>query len=189
MEGLGTFIGFDEDTYRGSWSFDQKHGRPDSSCYVGSWNKDLKIQQISNFSPEKENSKEMAYLLADWAASFAVGLVFDRGEKYTSEPDKVDDTGFLLVLWAPFLLLMVGGQDGITSFAVQDNELWLRHLIWLILQLSTTGFVFFQSVHQNRLWIPTLILLLAGTIKYYERTIALYLASSDSVGTSQEVIS
>uniref|UniRef100_A0A7N2R0N7 DUF4220 domain-containing protein n=1 Tax=Quercus lobata TaxID=97700 RepID=A0A7N2R0N7_QUELO len=125
-----------------------------------------------------------AYLLADWAASFAVGLVFDSEEKYNSGPDKVDDTGFLLVLWAPFLLLMVGGQDGITSFAVQDNELWLRHLIWLILQLSTTGFVFIQSVHQNRLWIPTLLLLLAGTIKYSERTIALYLASSDSFGTS-----
>ncbi|KAL4637089.1 hypothetical protein ACB092_03G055900 [Castanea dentata] len=134
--------------------------------------------------PEKEDSKEMAYLLADWAASFAVGLVFDSEEKYTSGPDKVDNTGFLLVLWVPFLLLTVDGQDGITSFAVQDNELWLRHLIWLILQVATTGFVFFQSVHQNRLWIPTLLLLLAGTIKYSERTIALYLASSDSLGTS-----
>ena len=47
MAGLGTFIGSDGDTYRGSWSSDQKHGRPDSSCYVGSWNKDIKIQQIS----------------------------------------------------------------------------------------------------------------------------------------------
>ena len=122
--------------------------------------------------------------MADWAASFVVGLVFDSEEKYNSGPGKVDDTSLLLVLWAPFLLLMVGGQDGITSFAVQDNELWLRHLIWLILQVSTTGFVFIQSVHQNRLWIPTLLLLLAGTIKYSERTIALYLASSDSFGTS-----
>ncbi|KAL4637087.1 hypothetical protein ACB092_03G055700 [Castanea dentata] len=125
-----------------------------------------------------------AYLMADWAASFAAGLVFDSEEKYNSGTGKVDDTGLLLVLWAPFLLLMVGGQDRITSFAVQDNELWLRHLIWLILQLSTTGFVFIQSIHQNRLWIPTLLLLLAGTIKYAERTIALYLASSNSFGIS-----
>ncbi|XP_075658689.1 uncharacterized protein LOC142628487 [Castanea sativa] len=132
-----------------------------------------------------------AYLLADWAASFAVGLVFDTEEKYASAQDKGDDakgaeadTGLLLVLWVPFLLLMVGGQDRITSFAVQDNELWHRHLIWLFLQLCTTGFVFIQSVHQNRLWIPTLLLLLAGTIKYAERIVALYLASSDSFGTS-----
>nr|POE83255.1 hypothetical protein CFP56_55906 [Quercus suber] len=114
----------------------------------------------------------------------AVGLVFDSEEKYNSGPDKVDNNGFLQVLWAPFLLLMVGRKDGKTSFAVQDNELWLRHLIWLILQVSTTGFVFFQLVCQNRLWIPTLLLLLAGTIKYSKRTIALYVASSDSFGTS-----
>ena len=95
-----------------------------------------------------------------------------------------DDTGLLLVLWAPFLLLLVGGQDRITSFAEQDNELWLRHLIWLILQLSTTGFVFIQSIHQNRLWIPTLLLLFAGTIKYAEWIAALNLASSESFGIS-----
>nr|XP_023881754.1 uncharacterized protein LOC111994130 [Quercus suber]POE73903.1 hypothetical protein CFP56_42318 [Quercus suber] len=130
-------------------------------------------------------------LPSGWAASFAVGLVFDTEEKYASAQDKGNDakgaeadTGLLLVLWVPFLLLMVGGQDRITSFAVQDNELWHRHLIWLFLQLCTTGFVFIQSVHQNRLWIPTLLLLLAGTIKYAERIVALYLASSDSFGTS-----
>ena len=94
-----------------------------------------------------------------------------------------DDTGLLVVLWAPFLLLLVGGQDRITSFAVQDNELWLRNLIWLILQLSATGFVFIQSIRQNRLRIPTL-LLFAGTIKYAERIAALYLASSESFGIS-----
>ena len=142
------------------------------------------------------------YLIADWAASFAVGLVFDSEEKYTSSgtmnetaslfvmmnngtvsPIR-DDTGLLLVMWTPFLLLLVGGQDRITSFAVEDNELWLRHLIWLLLQVLTTGFVFYQSFHLNKLWRPTIFLLLAGTIKYSERIAALYLASSDSFGIS-----
>ena len=125
-----------------------------------------------------------AYLLADWAASFAIGLVFNSEVKYTSGPGTVDDTSLLMVLWTPFLLLLVGGQDRITSFAIEDNELWLRHLIWLILQVFTTGFVFIQSLHQNRLWMPTLLLLIAGIIKYAERTAALYLASSDSFGIS-----
>ena len=126
-----------------------------------------------------------AYLLADWTASFAVGLVFDSEEQYTSRHDKMDDdTSLLLVLQAPFLLLLVGGQDRITSFAVQVNELWLRNLIWLILQLSTTGFVFIQSIHQNRLWIPALLLLFAGTIKYAEWIAVLCLASSESFGIS-----
>nr|XP_023881753.1 uncharacterized protein LOC111994128 [Quercus suber] len=121
------------------------------------------------------------YLLADWAANFAVNLIFDREEKYT---DTVDDTGLLLVLWTPFLLSLLGGQDRITSLAVEDNEMRPRHLIWLILQVFTTCFVCIQSLHQNRLWIPTLLLLLAGTIKYAERTASLYLASLDSLGIS-----
>ena len=45
-----------------------------------------------------------AYLLADWVASFAVGVVFDSEEKYTSGHDKVDHTG-LLMLWAPFIFI------------------------------------------------------------------------------------
>ena len=67
---------------------------------------------------------------------------------------------------------------------MQDNELWLRHLIWLLLQVLTTGFVFYQSFHLNKLWRPTIFLFLAGTIKYSERIAALYLASSDSFGIS-----
>ena len=63
------------------------------------------------------------YLLADWIANFAVNLIFDREEKYA---DTVDDTGLLLVLWTPFLLLLLGGQDRITSLAVEDNEIWPR---------------------------------------------------------------
>ena len=122
------------------------------------------------------------YLLADWAASFAVGLILDYEKSYTSGP--MDDNGLLLVLWTPFLLLFVGGQDRISSFAVEDNEFWLRHLIWLILQVFTTGYVFIRSLSKNRLWIPTLLLFLAGIIKYAERTSALYLASSDSLGIS-----
>ena len=147
-----------------------------------------------------------AYLIADWAASFAVGLVFDSEEKYTASgainntasylvtmnhgllstigSRSRDDTGLLLVMWTPFLLLLVGGQDRITSFAIEDNELWLRHLIWLFLQIFTTGFVFYQSFHLNTLWIPTIFLLLAGTIRYADRIAALYLASSDSFGIS-----
>ncbi|KAK1580984.1 hypothetical protein Q3G72_001899 [Acer saccharum] len=35
----------------------------------------------------------------------------------------------LLAFWPPFLLLHLGGPDTITAFALEDNELWLRHLL------------------------------------------------------------
>ncbi|KAL4562419.1 hypothetical protein LXL04_034622 [Taraxacum kok-saghyz] len=88
-----------------------------------------------------------AYLLADWAANFAVGLISNSQDK---NGDKIaiknDD---LLAFWAPFLLV---------------------HL---------AVYVFVQSLPQNRLWIPTMLMFFTGIIKYAERTRSLYLASAD----------
>ncbi|GLT50410.1 hypothetical protein SLA2020_238970 [Shorea laevis] len=49
----------------------------------------------------------MAYLLADWIAIFVIGLIL--------RAEQSDD---ILVLWAPFLLLHLGGPDTITSFSL-----------------------------------------------------------------------
>ncbi|GKB14019.1 calcium uniporter protein [Tanacetum coccineum] len=62
----------------------------------------------------------------------------------------------LLAFWAPFLLVHLGGPDTITAFALEDNELWLRHLLGLVV----------SSVKR-------------GITKYSERTRSLYLASAD----------
>src|ERR1044072_8871480 len=72
------------------------------------------------------------YLLADNTANFCVGLVSNKyGDKDSSISDIND---FMLTLWAPFLLLHLGGPDTITAFALEDNELWLRHMLGLIVQ-------------------------------------------------------
>ncbi|XP_059436687.1 uncharacterized protein LOC132169717 [Corylus avellana] len=115
----------------------------------------------------------LAYLLADWTANFAVGLI-SNSQKYSGKPDDRSD---LMAFWAPFLLLHLGGPDTITAFALEDNALWLRHLVGLVTQVSTAFIVFNQSLPRNKLWIPTLLLFVAGTIKYCERTRALFLAN------------
>ena len=111
------------------------------------------------------------YLLADWVAAFAVGLIAN-GNKDGDKQVQSDD---LLAFWAPFLLLHLGGPDTITAFALEDNELWLRHLLGLVIQFIAVAYVFLESI-SNDLWIPTILMLVAGTIKYAERTRALYLA-------------
>ncbi|KAL4637071.1 hypothetical protein ACB092_03G054400 [Castanea dentata] len=83
----------------------------------------------------------VSYLLADWAASFAVGHI------------------------------------SITAFALEDNELWLRHLFSFGVQLAVTLYVFWLTFPKNKLLIPTLLMFAAGIIKYFERTRALFLAS------------
>ncbi|KAH7855283.1 hypothetical protein Vadar_023238 [Vaccinium darrowii] len=116
-----------------------------------------------------------AYLLADYIAIFAVGLISYSQGCNISGPF-ADPT--LLAFWAPFLLVHLGGPDTITAFSLEDNELWLRHFLGLGVQCWAVGYAFIQSFPNHKLWIPTVLMLLAGLIKYTERTRALYLASS-----------
>ncbi|KVI00998.1 protein of unknown function DUF4220 [Cynara cardunculus var. scolymus] len=124
-----------------------------------------------------------AYLLADWAANFAVGLISNSqgnpgggtGKKERAAVENED----LLAFWAPFLLVHLGGPDTITAFALEDNELWLRHLLGLMFQCLAAVYVFVQSLPRNRLWVPTMLMFITGIMKYAERTRSLYLASAD----------
>ncbi|XP_054813310.1 uncharacterized protein LOC129313948 [Prosopis cineraria] len=115
-----------------------------------------------------------AYLLADWAASFCVGLISNEQDKKNSN---ITGNDFLMAFWAPFLLLHLGGPDTITAFALEDNELWLRHLLGLIFQVITTIYVFLLRTSHNLFWLPTVLMFVAGLTKYAERTRALYKAS------------
>ncbi|XP_027120544.1 uncharacterized protein [Coffea arabica] len=112
------------------------------------------------------------YLLADWLAAFAVGLI-SNGQS-NGNPDKFRVNEDLAAFWAPFLLLHLGGPDNITAFSLEDNELWIRHLLGLVIQLVAVAYVFAQSI-ENVLSVPTILLFFAGAIKYAERTRALYL--------------
>ncbi|KAG7943563.1 hypothetical protein I3843_15G047300 [Carya illinoinensis] len=113
-----------------------------------------------------------SYFLADWAASFTIGLITS-----SKNSSKIIERSDLLAFWAPFLLLHLGGPDTITAFALEDNELWLRHFLTLIFQVLASFYVFLETLPNNKLWLPTSLIFLAGVIKYSERTRSLYLAS------------
>ncbi|KAF5204910.1 putative Transmembrane protein, partial [Thalictrum thalictroides] len=115
----------------------------------------------------------LAYLLADWVAAFALGLIANSKDDTPSSKKNME----LLAFWAPFLLLHLGGPDTITAFSLEDNELWIRHLLGLLFQFMAAAYIFLQSIPYNELWLPTLFMFLAGLVKYAERTRALYLAS------------
>ena len=118
-----------------------------------------------------------AYLIADWAAIFAVGLISNRQDGTPGNNKGPDEHADILAFWAPFLLLHLGGPDTISAFALEDNALWLRHLLGLLTQVFAAVIVFGQSLPHNNLWVPTVLMFVAGTIKYVERTRALYLAN------------
>ncbi|XVE51821.1 hypothetical protein DITRI_Ditri02bG0071800 [Diplodiscus trichospermus] len=69
----------------------------------------------------------VAYLAADTVATMALGIISnDLGNANSGELDANIE---LHVIWAPFLLLHSGGPDTITAYSLEDNELWLRHLL------------------------------------------------------------
>ncbi|XP_019193730.1 PREDICTED: uncharacterized protein LOC109187834 [Ipomoea nil] len=124
------------------------------------------------------------YLLADYIATYAIGLINNGSQIRTTgnEAAAASCGAFkrldLAPLWAPFLLLHLGGPDTITAFAIEDNELWHRHLLSLIVQLLSVLLVFYRyRIHKNRFLIPTGLTFIAGVIKYAERTRSLNRAS------------
>jgi hypothetical protein len=64
-----------------------------------------------------------AYLGSDALAIYALATLFNRRRKQAA------GTARLEVLWAPILLLHLGGQDGMTAYSIEDNELWQRHFL------------------------------------------------------------
>ncbi|KAK7820640.1 hypothetical protein CFP56_038639 [Quercus suber] len=74
-----------------------------------------------------------------------------------------------MAFWAPFMLLHLGGQDTITAYAVQDNVLWLRHLLSLFARSVVAIYVVRTSWKGNWLSSLPILMLFAGFIKYAER--------------------
>lgn len=120
----------------------------------------------------------LAYLSADSVATVSLGILSSKQEDKGN--DSQDSNNIVLTaLWAPFLLLHLGGPDSITAYSLEDNELWLRHLLSLVVQVGVAFYLFlttWKSSAINFLAIPVFI---AGIIKFGERTWILRSASNE----------
>nr|GME17869.1 uncharacterized protein LOC109169281 [Ipomoea batatas] len=117
-----------------------------------------------------------AYLLADYFATFGIALINSNSDKIHAPGTT---TSLLEAFWAPFLLLHLGGPHAITSFDIEDNNLWHRQLLTLIVQSFAVLLVFYRyKIYTHRcLAISAGIVFLAGIVKYTERIHSLFLAS------------
>ncbi|CAL4970040.1 unnamed protein product [Urochloa decumbens] len=76
--------------------------------------------------------------------------------------------------WAPFVLVHLGGQDTITAFSKQDNELWMRQHLNLVTQAAVAGYVVAKaSWPDHRLRAAMVLMFLSGCFRYAERTAAI----------------
>jgi len=119
----------------------------------------------------------IAYLSADWVTTYALGSVSrSQGGSGTNCINPTPNN--IPAFWAPILLVHLGGPDTITAYALEDNELWLRHLLQLAIQASTASYSLFKSWGKDPLIYIAIPIFVAGITKYGDRVLVLWLASS-----------
>ncbi|KAB5525228.1 hypothetical protein DKX38_022977 [Salix brachista] len=124
-----------------------------------------------------------AYLSADMVATVALGnLARSQGDSSGDSSKKANNS--IQAFWAPFLLLHLGGPDTITAYSIEDNELWLRHLLGLVVQVVVAFYVFSRSWGSGILQFIVIPMFVAGFIKYSERTWVLWSSCSKSLRNS-----
>ncbi|KAL6655045.1 hypothetical protein ACP70R_005871 [Stipagrostis hirtigluma subsp. patula] len=131
----------------------------------------------------------LAYLGSDALAIYALATLFNR-HKNQDLGFSQEDSGVLEVVWAPILLMHLGGQDTITAYNIEDNELWKRHVFTSVSQLTVAIYVFCRSWRggDKRLLQTAIVLFVPGVLKCLEKPWALKTASIDSLVSSTKPV-
>ncbi|CAD6246644.1 unnamed protein product [Miscanthus lutarioriparius] len=134
----------------------------------------------------------LAYLGADALAIYALATLFNRQQKSQHQPvncsrGDVNESRDLEVLWAPILLMHLGGQINISAYNIEDNELWRRHILTAVSQVVVVLYVFcksWSSSADKRLLAAAILLFIIGIFKCFDKPSALRKASFNSIVTT-----
>ncbi|RCV37287.1 hypothetical protein SETIT_8G050700v2 [Setaria italica] len=114
----------------------------------------------------------------DAIAIYALATLFNRHkEGCASQIAKDQSSSRIEVVWAPILLMHLDGQDGITAYNIEDNELWRRHVLTALSRVTVGIYVFWKSwtspSEETILWKTTLLVFAPGILKCFEKPWAL----------------
>ncbi|KAM0831815.1 hypothetical protein ACQ4PT_065296 [Festuca glaucescens] len=125
----------------------------------------------------------LSYLGSDALAIYALATLFNRREKLPSSNGSRD----LEVLWAPFLLMHLGGQIFISAYNIEDNELWTRHIVTALSQVTVALYVFCKSWSfsaDSKLLASAILIFIPGILKCFAKPWGLKYASFHSLADS-----
>ncbi|CAN6361859.1 unnamed protein product [Urochloa humidicola] len=115
----------------------------------------------------------IAYIGGDALAIYALATLFNRQKQQAGNA--------LEVIWAPVLLIHLGGQT-ISAYSLEDNELWRRHALTLVSQVTVALYVFCKWWSgEKRLLHAAILLFIIGIVRFTEKPWALRRASFQSV--------
>lgn len=124
----------------------------------------------------------LSYLSADSTAIYTLGQLSMTTSSSSREQ-------LLNAFWATFLLLHLGGPDNITAYSLEDNQLWLRHLLTFTVQVLGVAYVLYRYIAGSRTLVEAIILMFAvGVVKYGERVWAFMCANMDSIRSSLDFL-
>ncbi|TXG68474.1 hypothetical protein EZV62_003409 [Acer yangbiense] len=103
-----------------------------------------------------------AYISADWVATVALSVMASNEANCGQVSSKATDS--LQAFWASFLLLHLGGPDTITAYSLEDNELWLRHLLGLFVEVAVAFYVFLRFWSSNFLTLLSIPVFITGIV-------------------------
>ncbi|KAG0519675.1 hypothetical protein BDA96_08G007500 [Sorghum bicolor] len=131
----------------------------------------------------------LAYHGGDAVVIYALATLFNRHK----DEEEGDGGGTLEVVWAPVLLIHLGGCDGVTAYNIEDNELWSRHLLTAVSQVTVAVYVFCKSwpggdVDDKRLLQTAILLFTVGIGKCLVKAWAFKRASIYSLVSSAKQI-
>ncbi|XP_044343953.1 uncharacterized protein [Triticum aestivum] len=127
----------------------------------------------------------LAYISSDALAIYALATLFNRHVRATSGSSSCDGivhnkAKILEVLWAPVLLIHLGGQQELTAYTIEDNELWVKHTVTLVSQVAVAMYAFYKSWPNYSDWkllASAILLFVIGVVSLSEKPWALKKAS------------
>ncbi|GLT41839.1 hypothetical protein SLA2020_158740 [Shorea laevis] len=108
-----------------------------------------------------------------WVATVALSaLLKAKKQELNSE---------LVVFWAPFLLLHLGGPHTISAYSLADNEIWLRYLFGLGIEVGVAIYVCIKFRTKSTIAYMAIPIFITGVTKYIERIWILRLQATSSL--------
>uniref|UniRef100_J3M6V0 DUF4220 domain-containing protein n=2 Tax=Oryza brachyantha TaxID=4533 RepID=J3M6V0_ORYBR len=122
----------------------------------------------------------LAYLGSDALAIYGLATLFNRHRNRQAAAGGGGRGGSSMVevMWAPVFLTHLGGQDSISAYNIEDNELWARHAVAMSSQAAVSVYVFCRSWSGGAVPLRCpVVLFVAGFLKMGHRLWALRRAS------------
>ncbi|KAL6636700.1 hypothetical protein ACP70R_024272 [Stipagrostis hirtigluma subsp. patula] len=136
----------------------------------------------------------LAYVSSDALAIYALATLFNRHAKATTSNGcggSASKGSILEILWAPILLIHLGGQEELTAYTIEDNELWTRHTVTLVSQVAVALYAFYKSWPTSSDWkllTSAILLFIIGVISFSEKPWALKKASINRLASVSATI-